>query len=53
MDEKDVNYQPEAPDPSKSCASCKNFEAGSEGMGKCFGKDVTDKGTCNFFEPKE
>ena len=53
MDEKDVNYQPEASDTSKSCASCKNFEAESEGMGKCFGKDVTDKGTCNFFAPRE
>lgn len=53
MDEKDINYQPEAPDPNKSCAKCKNFEAEKEGMGKCFGHEVIDKGTCNFYAPKE
>lgn len=53
MDEKNVNYQPETPDPSRACANCKNFEEESDNMGKCFGNEVTNKGTCDFFAPKE
>lgn len=55
MAEMDVQYQPVAPDPERSCKNCKHFEADFEsgGAGKCFGKDVSAEGTCNVFEAKD
>lgn len=53
MNKMEPNYKSKADDPAKSCANCKNFEAESEGMGKCFGNDVSSEGTCDFFAPKE
>lgn len=55
MTEVDPKYQPIAPDPAKSCKNCKHFEAEAEEfeVGKCFGNEVSAKGTCNYFEPKK
>lgn len=52
--DQDVNYQPVAPDATKSCSSCSNFKLNQEkpGMGDCFGHEVVATGTCNFFAPK-
>jgi hypothetical protein len=38
----------------KTCADCRNFEAelASQGVGRCFGKEVLAAGSCNFFEKK-
>jgi hypothetical protein len=50
-----VNYQPVAEDPQKSCINCKNFqtdEENTQGIGRCFGHEVSSKGSCNFFEEK-
>ena len=51
----DVNYQSIAPDPVKSCASCKHYQAndGDEDKGECFGHKVASKATCNYFEAKQ
>lgn len=50
----EVNYQPVAPDPGRSCKNCKHFKPGSENgnAGECFGHEVHATGTCNFFTPK-
>ena len=48
----DVQYKPIAENSAKSCTNCKNFQSETEGIGKCFGHDVSAKGTCNFFTSK-
>lgn len=55
MAEMDPHYQPKSPDPEKACNNCKNFEPneGAEGVGNCFGHEVSAEGTCDFFETKE
>lgn len=49
----DVGFKPVADDPNKSCKKCKNY-AQKEGFetGDCFGHEVPEEGTCNFFETK-
>lgn len=39
-------------EPGKTCADCKHFQAGSAGMGKCFGHEVAAQGSCNLFQKK-
>lgn len=48
-----IDYKPIAEDSQKSCANCKNYQPESDDMGKCFGNQVSSRGTCNFFTPKE
>lgn len=38
----------------KTCADCRNFEAGKEDLagGNCFGQEVRAAGSCNLFEAK-
>jgi hypothetical protein len=36
----------------KTCADCKHFQPEGDGLGKCFGHEVSAKGSCNMFEPK-
>jgi hypothetical protein len=50
----EVNYVPQG-EKGRTCADCKNFEAEikSQGVGKCFGKEVAAGGSCNFFEAKK
>jgi len=47
----DVKYT-EKGKQGKTCADCKHFQSEDDGLGKCFGHEVSAKGSCNFFEAK-
>ncbi|MGD1119498.1 MAG: hypothetical protein ABR886_08425 [Dehalococcoidales bacterium] len=47
----DVKYT-EKGKQGKTCADCKHFQSEGDGLGKCFGHEVSAKGSCNFFEAK-
>ncbi len=50
----EIKYVPKG-EKGKTCADCKHFERDTDmqGMGKCFGQEVIEEGSCNFFESKE
>ncbi|MBI5229318.1 hypothetical protein HY991_04355 [Candidatus Micrarchaeota archaeon] len=50
----DVKYTPNGPK-GRTCGDCVHFSPTKEkkGVGTCFGHDVIDSGSCNFFKKKQ
>jgi hypothetical protein len=53
VDMQNVDYKVEG-EPGRQCKDCKFYEpeAGNPTKGRCFGHDVEERGTCNYFQSR-